>query len=121
MRGARGHLEVLKWARENGCPWTADRTCAEAAEGGHVEVEVGARERLPVDKLTCTKVASAATEVLSGRGKRLPAGLGTRRSRRRAATRGAEVGARERLPGQVDVHVRGEVLKWARERLPVGR
>jgi hypothetical protein len=30
-----GHLEVLKWARENGCPWD-ELTCANAAERGHL-------------------------------------------------------------------------------------
>jgi hypothetical protein len=33
----RGHLEVLKWARENGCPWY-EWTRAQAAEKlGYVE------------------------------------------------------------------------------------
>ena len=32
-----GHLEVLKWARANGCPWH-EEACTAAAEGGHVEV-----------------------------------------------------------------------------------
>ena len=32
-----GHLEVLKWARENGCPWDA-WTCEWAADGGHLEM-----------------------------------------------------------------------------------
>ena len=30
-----GRLEVLKWAREHGCPW-AESTCAHAAKGGHL-------------------------------------------------------------------------------------
>ena len=34
---AAGNLEVLKWAREHGCPWD-ERTCAAAASGGHQEV-----------------------------------------------------------------------------------
>jgi hypothetical protein len=34
---------VLKWARENGCPWDG-RTCELAAEGGHLEVLKWARE-----------------------------------------------------------------------------
>ena len=38
-----GHLEVLKLARENGCPWD-EETCADAAEGGHLEVLQWARE-----------------------------------------------------------------------------
>ena len=33
----RGCLEVLKWARVNGCPWD-ERVCEFAAEGGHLEV-----------------------------------------------------------------------------------
>ncbi len=32
-----GHLEVLQWARSQGCPWDED-TCANAARGGHLEV-----------------------------------------------------------------------------------
>ena len=45
MRRVRrgGHLEVLKWARANGCPWD-EGTCAYAAEGGHLEVLKWARE-----------------------------------------------------------------------------
>ena len=42
-RAARyGHLEVLKWARANGCPWDED-TCFFAAQGGHLEVLQWAR------------------------------------------------------------------------------
>ena len=37
-----GHLEVLQWARHNGCPWH-DWTCALAAENGHLEVLQWAR------------------------------------------------------------------------------
>ncbi len=32
-----GHLEILKWARSQGCPWNG-LTCAWAAEGGHLEL-----------------------------------------------------------------------------------
>ena len=39
----RGHLEVLKWARENGCQWN-EWTCTNAAEGGHLDVLKWARE-----------------------------------------------------------------------------
>ena len=31
-----GHLEVLQWVHENGCPWDED-TCWCAAQGGHLE------------------------------------------------------------------------------------
>jgi len=37
-----GHLEVLKWARENGCPWGKE-TCEAAAAGGNFEVLKWAR------------------------------------------------------------------------------
>ena len=37
-----GHLEVLKWLRENSCPWDTN-TCRGAAEGGHIEVLQWAR------------------------------------------------------------------------------
>jgi hypothetical protein len=32
----KGHLEVLKWARANGCPWDA-KTCETAAFNGRLE------------------------------------------------------------------------------------
>jgi hypothetical protein len=97
-----GHLEVLKWARENGCPWD-EKTCAHAARGGHLKVLKWARENgCPWDEID-----------VRVRGERWP-------------PRGAEVGARQRLPvGRGDVRARGvsrpprgaEV--GARERLPV--
>mmetsp|Transcript_35797 Transcript_35797/g.101304 ORF Transcript_35797/g.101304 Transcript_35797/m.101304 type:complete len:892 (+) Transcript_35797:527-3202(+) len=34
---AHGQLEAVKWARSNGCPWN-DETCSAAAAGGHLEV-----------------------------------------------------------------------------------
>ena len=37
-----GHLEVLQWARANGCTWHKD-TCAYAAQEGHLEVLQWAR------------------------------------------------------------------------------
>ena len=33
---ARGHLHILRWARENDCPWNA-WTTSRAAEGGHLD------------------------------------------------------------------------------------
>ena len=35
--GARGHLDVLKWLRERGCPWD-EETCYEANMRGHFDV-----------------------------------------------------------------------------------
>ena len=32
-----GHLEVLQWARTNGCDWDSS-TCSNAAAGGYLEV-----------------------------------------------------------------------------------
>jgi hypothetical protein len=32
----KGHLEVLRWARENGCPWS-EETRLLAASKGYVE------------------------------------------------------------------------------------
>ena len=37
-----GHLGVLQWARANGCDWDS-RTCSRATEGGHTEVLQWAR------------------------------------------------------------------------------
>lgn len=37
LDAGRGHLEVLKWCRANGCPWDEDIR-REAAKGGHLEV-----------------------------------------------------------------------------------
>jgi hypothetical protein len=33
----RGHLEILKFLRANGCPWDV-KTCTEAARNGRLEV-----------------------------------------------------------------------------------
>ena len=52
-----GHLEVLQWARANGCPWD-EMTCSRAAEGGHLELLQWARANgCPWDKGTCTGAA----------------------------------------------------------------
>ena len=51
-----GHLKVLKWARENDCPW--DGTCMCAAKGGHLKVLKWARENdCPWNKWTCADAA----------------------------------------------------------------
>ena len=43
---------MLKWARANGCPWD-EGTCANAAEGGHLDVLKWARENgCPMDENT---------------------------------------------------------------------
>ena len=32
-----GHLETLRWLRQNGCPWD-EKTCLDAARQGHLRV-----------------------------------------------------------------------------------
>jgi hypothetical protein len=52
-----GQLEVLQWARANGCPW-AEGTCARAAGGGHLEVLQWLRANgAPWDCHTCSFAA----------------------------------------------------------------
>jgi hypothetical protein len=47
-----GFLEVLRWARQNGCPWD-EWTCTRAAEGGFLEMLQWAHENgCPWDKDT---------------------------------------------------------------------
>ena len=41
-RGGGGHLDVLQWARAQGCPWNWC-TCVKAAEGGHLKLLSWAR------------------------------------------------------------------------------
>jgi len=51
-RALKGHLDLLKWARENQCPWDED-TCANAAYNGDFEVLKWARaNQCPWDKDT---------------------------------------------------------------------
>ena len=53
VRAFTATVEMLRWAKANGCPWTA-RTCAYAARGGHLEVLKWAREQeCPWDAWTC--------------------------------------------------------------------
>ena len=52
-----GHLEVLRWARVNGFPWT-ESTCRCAARGGHLEILQWARANgCPWDAYTCSSAA----------------------------------------------------------------
>ena len=52
-----GRLEVLQWARANGCPWN-EAACAHAALGGHLEVLQWARANgCPWDEKTCAMAA----------------------------------------------------------------
>jgi len=48
-----GHLSALQWARANGCPWDTE-TCAQAAAGGHLSVLQWARANgCPWSQETC--------------------------------------------------------------------
>ena len=38
LAASNGHLEILKWARENGCPWDGGKTCECAASGEHPNI-----------------------------------------------------------------------------------
>ena len=52
-----GHMYVLQWARANGCPWS-DWTCARAAQGGHLEVLQWARANgCQWNHYTCSEAA----------------------------------------------------------------
>ena len=52
-----GSVKRLAWAKDNGCPWDP-RTCARAAEGGHLEVLQWAREHgCLLDRWTCTRAS----------------------------------------------------------------
>ena len=54
--GAGGPLEVLQWARENGCPWNGNMWAA--AQSGHLEVLQWARENgCPWNEETCWDAA----------------------------------------------------------------
>ena len=54
-----GHLEMLKWARLNGCIWNAD-VCANAALNGHLDVLQWARNENPPCPWTVNTCANAA-------------------------------------------------------------
>ena len=59
LAAAGGHLEVLQWARQHGCPWGRS-TCLAAARGGHLEVLQWARQHdCPWDSATCEHAAFA--------------------------------------------------------------
>jgi hypothetical protein len=62
MAAGGGHLEVLQWARANGCEWNV-YTCLEAAKGGHLAVLQWARANgCPWDRPTCLEAAPAGSE-----------------------------------------------------------
>ena len=58
MAAKHGDLQMLQWARMNGCPWDSS-TCSSAAENGHLEVLQWARMNgCPWDKYTCAFAAN---------------------------------------------------------------
>ena len=53
------HLEVLQWARTNDCPWD-EWTCSSAAQGGHLEVLKWLRANgCPWNENTCAQATSS--------------------------------------------------------------
>ena len=53
-----GHLKVLKWARSQGCTWNS-YTCSHAAKGGHLKVLKWARSNgCPWNTITCIYAAA---------------------------------------------------------------
>lgn len=57
---AAGHLDILRWARKEGCPWN-EATCAFAAAGGHLEVLKWCRANgCPWGEETCASAARGA-------------------------------------------------------------
>ena len=56
---SQGHLEVLKWARDNGCEWDS-LTCANAARNGHLVLLNWAFDNgCQWDSLTCAYAAGS--------------------------------------------------------------
>ncbi len=57
IKFANGYLSLLKWARENKCPWDED-TCTAAAKIGHLEILKWLRaNKCPWGKNTCMRAA----------------------------------------------------------------
>jgi hypothetical protein len=57
LQAEYGHLDVVQWCRQNGCPWD-ERTCAESARNGHLDVLQWCRENgCPWDERTCAFAA----------------------------------------------------------------
>lgn len=55
----RGHLKVLKWARDQGYAWS-ETVCLRAAQGGHLHVLQLARANgCPWDETTCDEAAQS--------------------------------------------------------------
>ena len=128
--GGGGHLEVLQWARENGCKWD-ERTCSAAAEGGHLLVLQWARQNVvPVEQVDVRgRGGGGHLEVLQWAHQNgCPWDAKTCAEAAGRAPGGVAVGASERVPvGREDVLGRGEgrppggVAVGASERVPVGR
>ena len=90
-----GHLDVLKWARENDCPWDED-TCWRAAVGG--DAKWARANGCPWNKRTCSGGGGGHLEVLKWAAPRTCWAVG----------RGDVHGWRARRRGHLE-------MKWARE------
>jgi hypothetical protein len=57
-------LDVLQWARGNGCPWDKE-TCSKAARGGHFELLQWAWEQgCPLDADVVCDIANDHLEIV---------------------------------------------------------
>ncbi|KAL6079296.1 Ankyrin repeat domain containing protein [Balamuthia mandrillaris] len=100
----QGNFELLQWAREHGCPW-GEGTCSGAAFCGHLEMLQWARENgCPWDKETATKAAERGHLTL------LKWAI-----KQGCPWQDEETCAAAAFGGQL------EVLKWLHERVPLGR
>ena len=135
-----GHLEVLQWARENGCPWDEAVTELGAREsvcpwnerpctvGGRSKPEVARERACPWNEDTCAWAAEGGhlEMLVLGAREQVDAVLVGRfsvRGRARGHLEALRGRARTNAHGtRADVRVRGggvghlEVLKWARAR-----
>jgi hypothetical protein len=94
-----GHLEVLQWARANGCPWDEDLfPCSRRRPPGGVAV--GTRQRLPLGPVDLFQCSSRGhLEVLQwARANGCPWDQATCSMQHRRPPGGVAVGTRQRLP-----------------------
>lgn len=61
-----GHIEVLKWAKDNGCDFTNTYLCEHASKGGHLESLKWLRDTVGCfwDEMSCAEAARNGHEVL---------------------------------------------------------
>ena len=119
-KAAGGHLEVLKYAHENGCPWYKD------IYGGHLEVLKYAHERVSVEQLTwCPwNERTGGAEVARERGpwykdtcsmEKLCAGVLVRARERVSVGQGDVLEGGRRPPGGAEVRSHENGCPWYKD------